>query len=503
MEPEPFDPIESDDHPPVATDNDVEEHDQEDQQAGADSKSMEGIETEHVLAPFVPELPAPNAESSKPDLASAAESEAMKKTARHLPNPYFGVNPLPEEMGPSQEILLHARESLVGLALKVREAFDPLDHSAPYDVYHGNAGIALLFLKIFIYDPGFTVNGVSALTLAQEYIEAALAKVHAECLEEQHHGYKTFKCGFIGSRAGVYAVAAAVYHQLGSQEQVQISLTHLTDLKTTCLSSRSSRELFYGKPGYLYALLFVRKTVGITRAEECGVSESLLDAVMEGVIADGRSASKRTFSSRFERQRIRDRMRMNTPMAWDWHLEVYLGAAHGTAGALATLLMMPKLIEGAPGTETATSEPTKMEVETRKEAHEESAKMDVDTVDTKNELNEDAVKMEVRAVEDKKEGDTTSIKIGVEVIPEESISKLESEPKEDRPVKALSSELKKRILVSDSDVPVWRELHATLGFVMSKKVINQNYAVRVNETLGNSSQLYEGDELMQFCHGAP
>ncbi|KAI8841343.1 hypothetical protein BC829DRAFT_420643 [Chytridium lagenaria] len=295
-----------------------------------------------VHAPYIPSEPLDS--TLEDDAAAAAESsEAVKKTARHLPNPYFGETVPEEEMGPTQDVRMKAREALVELTKSVREKWDLAEKDVPYDVYHGHAGIALLFLKVFLYDPGFTVNGVSSLTLAHEYIESALTKVHAEILEEQKIGFKTHKCGFMDS-ARVFT---------------------LLQLPT------------------------------------------LLDAVME----DGRAGGRRSFSPRFERDRQQSRPRVGAPLAWTWHMESYVGAAHGTAGPLGILMNIPRLLVKA--------EDEKKEEEVKKEQGKEEVKEEA-KADVKEEGNSD--KMEVD------DGAATTAVPESEAKKEETADKMDVEP---------------------------------------------------------------------------
>ncbi|KAJ3110670.1 LanC-like protein 2 [Phlyctochytrium bullatum] len=472
--------------------------------------------------------------------AKAAEVEAVKKTARHLPNPYFGKEPSDEaEMGPSEEITRFAREKLVELAKKVKEEFDALDHSAPADVYHGHAGIALLFLKIFIVDPGFTVNGTSALSIAKEYIQSALQAAHAKVTEEEKDGVKNYKCGFIGSRAGVYAIAAAVYHQLGSKEESATAVKHLADMKKSCLNPVASCELFYGKPGYLYALLFVRRALGDELAEFLGASASLVEAVTDAVLADGRQGAKRTFSPRFERDRQHRRQRIGSPLAWSWHMECYVGAAHGTAGSLASLLMVPKVAaemgvksEDEIKAEEEAAAKAKAEEEAAAKAKEEEEAAAKAKAEAEAEAAADAaVKTgkteaagaektdDMKTDEGKKEG-----KDGVKEGDQANKEANGGDRKDDRGNRGDRNDRRdrrgdrgdrrdKRPRLDDvrgdySEVlpppkTLKEEIKRSVSFILKKQVHNGNYAVRVNENLSVSPQLYEGDELVQFCHGSP
>ena len=66
----------------------------------------------------------------------------------------------------------------------------------------------------------------------------------------------TFLCG----AAGPFAVAAVVFHYLESSNDSQHCIKALVDLAANVLSDRSlPSELLYGRVGYLYALLFVKK----------------------------------------------------------------------------------------------------------------------------------------------------------------------------------------------------------------------------------------------------
>lgn len=50
---------------------------------------------------------------------------------------------------------------------------------------------------------------------------------------------------------------------------------------------------------------------------------------------------------------------------------------------------------------------------------------------------------------------------------------------------------------------VRRDVEGALDFLLSMKTHNGNYAVRVDETIGMSPQMFAADELVQVCHGAP
>ncbi|KAI8831705.1 hypothetical protein BC829DRAFT_494427 [Chytridium lagenaria] len=404
-----------------------------------------------VHAPYIPSEPLDS--TLEDDAAAAAESsEAVKKTARHLPNPYFGETVPEEEMGPTQDVRMKAREALVELTKSVREKWDLAEKDVPYDVYHGHAGIALLFLKVFLYDPGFTVNGVSALTLAHEYIESALTKVHAEILEEQKSASRHTSVDLW--------IPARVF-----------TLLQLPDLPTcstvnpaTSTPSFSSENAWVSTSPPLLVLTIPHR--------RC------CDAVME----DGRAGGRRSFSPRFERDRQQSRPRVGAPLAWTWHMESYVGAAHGTAGPLGILMNIPKLLVKA--------EDEKKEEEVKKEQGKEEVKEEA-KADVKEEGNSD--KMEVDDAADTKPTDSTVINAPTSVNPTVPSKPAYTPASGSNAIGPRGSgpdyaSLKRKRF---QDEPPARTLSL-------RQEVEES--VKANESLGNSPQLYEGDELLQFCH---
>jgi hypothetical protein len=111
---------------------------------------------------------------------------------------------------------------------------------------------------------------------------------------------------FLLGDAGYFALRAALTGGTeGVSELLEISKTQIRE-----------NELFYGKAGFLYALLFVRKFCPEVFAQNFAeISASLV----EEIVTAGRRENK-------------------GHLQWEWHGKKYLGAAHGSAGILYILL---------------------------------------------------------------------------------------------------------------------------------------------------------------------
>ncbi|KAJ3191255.1 hypothetical protein HK101_007933 [Irineochytrium annulatum] len=289
-----------------------------------------------------------------PTPSSAAP--AVDPDSRHIPNPY--LHP-PATIPPPAEIHAAARARLVDIARLLRERHDPLDHEATYDVYHGHAGLALVFFRIHESDPAFMVDHVtaagtvkvSALALAREYTQSALTKVAAAVAEQKGRSH----IGFMGSPAGVYAIAAVVLSHCGSDEESDRALDHLLAMKRHCFAHSESSEILYGRAGYLYSLLFVRHHMSeakhLARGLPFPVTDALIEEIYNAIMEDGRMEAKRALSSgqRGSGEAIVTADTM--PLVWAWHQARYLGAAHGVAGVLGVLMSVPWMMDLGGGEE--------------------------------------------------------------------------------------------------------------------------------------------------------
>lgn len=78
-------------------------------------------------------------------------------------------------------------------------------------------------------------------------------------------------------------------------------------------------ELLYGRAGYLYALLYIRSNVS-----EESIDRTLMKSLVHSILKSG--------------ERLAARIDCGSPLMYEWHDSLYMGAAHGLAGILTLLL---------------------------------------------------------------------------------------------------------------------------------------------------------------------
>ncbi|XP_077555739.1 glutathione S-transferase LANCL1-like isoform X1 [Haemaphysalis longicornis] len=177
---------------------------------------------------------------------------------------------------------------------------------ADSSVYTGTTGVALMYLRL-----SEVLEDASYLQKALPYVERQLGQ-----LKERRF---SFLCG----DPGPLAVGADLYHRLGRAEDSHKLVKRLVHLSKYVLPSTADipDELLYGRVGYLFALLYVRKHVSST-----AIDDGLIRNVAQAVLSSGQdlSASEKSRS----------------PLMYQWHDSHYLGAAHGLAGIFYMLLQV-------------------------------------------------------------------------------------------------------------------------------------------------------------------
>ncbi|RKP07486.1 hypothetical protein THASP1DRAFT_30703 [Thamnocephalis sphaerospora] len=203
----------------------------------------------------------------------------------------------------------------------------------------GLAGYALLFLRIHEWDVGdaFSTSLTawdSAIALAGEYIDAAVAVTDAHRQRQHAHGHirsAESQCGFLCTDVGMHAVAFAIYRQLDRERDAADHLRKVLDAATISEQASMSSELLYGRAGYLYALQFVRTHLADADEERRAEIDRIAARTYALIIEDGQRTSRQWGLDH------------RTPLLWQWHGKAYLGAAHGTAGILTILMRWPEL----------------------------------------------------------------------------------------------------------------------------------------------------------------
>ncbi|XP_034840238.1 lanC-like protein 2 [Maniola hyperantus] len=182
-------------------------------------------------------------------------------------------------------------------------------------VYTGSAGLALFYL-------------MSSLGKSEGYDD--ILKKALEFLELKN--VKGKRISFLCGDAGMLAIATVISYKLGNRRPDNLpQYGNLAQRLTKLISllNDSPDELLYGKAGYLYAVLFVNKHVA-------GNGNDLIPANhIVQIIASILRAGKE-----FAQQK-----KSESPLLWQWHEKIYLGAAHGVAGILYMLLQAREYID--------------------------------------------------------------------------------------------------------------------------------------------------------------
>ncbi|KAM9839878.1 lanC-like protein 2 [Aulostomus maculatus] len=258
--------------------------------------------------------------SKRLKLISVTEAEMEE---RSFPNPYpdwdQGVlashngaevndyEPLDAEGTVSSAFQRKVQNKIKDLLQQMEEGLrtaDPHDFST----YTGWTGIALLYLQLHRIS-----QEASHLQRALDYVKRTMRILNGRKV--------TFLCG----DAGPLAVSAVVHHKLGNTADSKDSLSRLLQLQCSLLSPDSEMpdELLYGRAGYLYALLYVKKEIGADT-----VDDDTITKVVTAIVESGKNLSAE--------QKKTERC----PLLYEWHKKQYVGAAHGLAGIL-YMLMQP------------------------------------------------------------------------------------------------------------------------------------------------------------------
>ncbi|XP_054287016.1 glutathione S-transferase LANCL1 isoform X2 [Macrosteles quadrilineatus] len=177
------------------------------------------------------------------------------------------------------------------------------DRTSDFSVYTGLGGIALLNLLI-----SQCFDDSRALAKAEDQLRRAPQKIHKN------------RATFLQD-SGPVAISAVIAHHLGKSSEAKKLTSKLTSALDDVIASNPEMpdECLYGRVGYLYSLMFVRKHLGPQ-----SVDINAIKKVVGVVLSSGKARASL--------------IRSKAPLAYQWHGKNYYGAAHGTAGILYLLL---------------------------------------------------------------------------------------------------------------------------------------------------------------------
>ncbi|KAG8188176.1 hypothetical protein JTE90_019455 [Oedothorax gibbosus] len=179
-------------------------------------------------------------------------------------------------------------------------------------VYTGAAGIALLYMRFLDseLEPGDPKGDF--LQDALNYVEPILPSLCKRRI--------SFLCG----ASGPLAIAATLYYRKGDHKEAEDLLRRLENLENDATASQSyyPDEILYGRAGYLYSLLYIKRKI----PEKSEHREKCIREVVKKILESGqRNAKKKKNINKI-------------PLFYEWHNKAYVGAGHGFAGIMYMLL---------------------------------------------------------------------------------------------------------------------------------------------------------------------
>ncbi|XP_054169253.1 glutathione S-transferase LANCL1-like [Oppia nitens] len=234
---------------------------------------------------------------------------------RYIDNPFDDYSPVNDvfeqtsgllNINTKDNLLLSINKLLTHLESNLSESIDPKDES----IYTGSTGFALLYLHLYrVFD-------------YKKYLDKSLEIVD---LIVNKLSLKKNDISFVLGNSGVLSIAALIHHINGDQNGCHKLLTSLKSMVKFCTdsSSQTPDEILYGRSGFLYSLLFVRKYIGNSQQI---IDNNDIRLIVDAIIKSGQKTAQK------------DKIADKCPLMYYWYNTPYLGAAHGVMGIMAVLL---------------------------------------------------------------------------------------------------------------------------------------------------------------------
>jgi len=250
-------------------------------------------------------------------------------------NPRFFVPPpISATSQPQEDNYANAIETLFSRCLQY---YAPQQHQSNYyrgTLYHGGLGLAtfLRWKMALWFRPTDDSSSISSSQCRrQELLQSALNATDLWLSNANSSSHSSIsrhqRCTLLESPTiGALAMKTAILHSMGrsSSDEVQKTATRLEQTLTaaTAQLAPGECEVLYGRAGSLHAILFVRTYGGLPN-----FGQHLVPRLLQEILQEGTKNSTASLV-----------------LMWSWHGKAYLGAAHGVAGILHTLLhFVPEL----------------------------------------------------------------------------------------------------------------------------------------------------------------
>ncbi|CAG8834532.1 38204_t:CDS:2 [Gigaspora margarita] len=186
-----------------------------------------------------------------------------------------------------------------------------------FDVFNGYGGIAFMFFRLYQLFPDLKIEEDKVSLLCKKYLSASLS-----ALRRSSHDH----VGFLGSHVGPLALAVVVYETIEKNTQESLKYLDIILEKYHPLALKDDwNELLYGRTGYLYALIFIRKYCKNNEEIMARIGNEKLKEIIELIIKDGRNGAV-TYDKN-----------TGPTLMWSWYGDEYIGAIHGVGIAPALL----------------------------------------------------------------------------------------------------------------------------------------------------------------------
>ncbi|KAJ6643463.1 Adenosine deaminase-like protein [Pseudolycoriella hygida] len=239
--------------------------------------------------------------------ASDVEKEIMSQNVSELPT--------------KMSILEAANVLLQRFEKDLKKMESSVDYKSDHSVYTGSTGVVALYwliANVNVDEDFFLENKLEGKQFMEKKAQKqkeAFSRIEA-CLPR----LKPKGISFLAGDAGPLALAVIMYHKVNQHDTAKRYWNMLLELGEMVFRTDDGHtiwnEILYGRAGYLYSLLLVRKYVPDV------TDDSFIKKVVDRLIYDGKKRENLTGGILY----------------YEWHDSFYLGAAHGIAGIMYILL---------------------------------------------------------------------------------------------------------------------------------------------------------------------
>ncbi|XP_039961818.1 lanC-like protein 3 homolog [Bactrocera neohumeralis] len=236
----------------------------------------------------------------------------------------FLENPFPDYISPESTPIVLDEEHVKNLICTYIDAImeccqignSEEDHRG--DLYVGNAGIAFMFWKLSRSEN--TKDLYPALEHAETFIR------NAKCNADRYKKRSAERYSFLCGNAGIFAVSAAISHDLKHMEELSDDLTSfksgIPSSKEFMHTKYGCDEVLVGRAGFLSGCYWLNDILC-----EKKITDDDIISICQMIINSGREYAKKTNAP--------------LPLMYQYHGTEYLGAAHGVCAILHMLLDSP------------------------------------------------------------------------------------------------------------------------------------------------------------------